>query len=79
MKSVISFTHLIVPQFLKQPQSKCIVFIGSGGGIAWMPGSIVYSATKHFITALAETNEVLFLGTTNDFYNGLAIALSQRC
>jgi short-subunit dehydrogenase len=53
VKSVISFTHLIVPQFLKQPQSKCIVFIGSGGGIAWMPGSLVYSATKHFITAAA--------------------------
>ncbi len=28
VKSVISFTHLIVPRFLKQPQSKCIVFIG---------------------------------------------------
>ncbi len=47
----ISLTHLVVPQYIKQCQGKCIVFIGSGGGIAWMSGSLVYSATKHFITA----------------------------
>lgn len=52
-KSVISLTHLIVPEFLKNPKGKGIVFIGSGGGIAWMAGSLVYSASKHFITATA--------------------------
>ena len=52
-KSVLSLTHLLVPRFVKHPQGKCIVFIGSGAGIAWMPGSLVYSATKHFITAAA--------------------------
>ncbi len=52
-KSVISLTHLIVPDFLKNPKGKGIVFIGSGGGIAWMAGSLVYSASKHFITATA--------------------------
>lgn len=50
-KSVISLTHLIVPDFLKSPKGKGIVFIGSGAGIAWMAGSLVYSASKHFITA----------------------------
>ena len=52
-KSVISLTHLLVPRFVKHSQGKCIVFIGSGAGIAWMPGNLVYSATKHFITAAA--------------------------
>ncbi len=52
-KSVISLTHLIVPNFLKNPKNKGIVFIGSGGGIAWMASSLVYSASKHFITATA--------------------------
>ena len=52
-KSVISLTHLVVPDFLKNPKGKGIVFIGSGGGIAWMAGSLVYSASKHFITATA--------------------------
>lgn len=55
IKSVVSFTHLFVQQIMRQPQSKGIVFIGSGGGIAWMAGSAVYSASKHFITALAIT------------------------
>jgi uncharacterized protein len=55
IKSVVSFTHLFVQQIMPQPQSKGIVFIGSGGGIAWMAGSAVYSASKHFITALAMT------------------------
>lgn len=52
-KSVLSLTHLTVPDFLKNPKGKGIVFVGSGGGIAWMAGSLVYSASKHFITATA--------------------------
>ena len=52
-KSVISLTHLIVPEFITDPKGKCIVFVGSGGGIAWMAGSLIYSASKHFITATA--------------------------
>ncbi len=50
---MISLTHLLVPQFVKNPKGKCIVFIGSGGGIAWMAGSLDYYAAKHFITAAA--------------------------
>jgi short-subunit dehydrogenase len=53
IKSVVSLTHLFVQQFMEQPHGKGIVFIGSGGGIAWMAGSAVYSASKHFITAFA--------------------------
>ncbi len=52
-KSVLSLTHLLVPVMVEQPQGKCIIFIGSGAGIAWMPGTLVYSATKHFITTTA--------------------------
>jgi len=51
IKSVVSLTHLFVQQIMQQPQGKGIVFIGSGGGIAWMANSAVYSASKHFITA----------------------------
>jgi short-subunit dehydrogenase len=38
---------------VKAPQRKAIVFIGSGAGIPWMPNSLVYSASKHFISASA--------------------------
>lgn len=53
IKSVVSFTHMILRQMMANPKGKGIIFIGSGAGIAWMPGSAVYSASKHFITAFA--------------------------
>src|SRR5699024_7971580 len=53
IKSVVSFTHLVLNQMMKSPKGKGLIFIGSGAGIAWMPGSAVYSASKHFITAFA--------------------------
>jgi uncharacterized protein len=53
IKSVVSFTHLIIQEMIKSPKGKGILFIGSGAGIAWMPGSAVYSASKHFITGFA--------------------------
>lgn len=53
VKSVVTFTHLIIQEMLKKPKGRGILFIGSGAGIAWMPGSAVYSASKHFITGFA--------------------------
>lgn len=53
VSSVLNLTHLFMEDFVAEPKGKSIVFIGSGAGIAWMPGSAVYSASKHFITALA--------------------------
>lgn len=53
IKSVVNFTHLLLTEMMKSPSGKGILFIGSGAGIAWMPGSAVYSASKHFITAFA--------------------------
>ncbi|WP_257668777.1 SDR family NAD(P)-dependent oxidoreductase [Parapedobacter tibetensis] len=50
IKSVVSFTHLVLREMMQSPKGKGIVFMGSGAGIAWMPGSAVYSASKHFIT-----------------------------
>src|SRR5699024_5753189 len=52
-KSVVSFTRLVLNQMMKSPKGKGLIFIGSGAGIAWMPGSAVYSASKHFTTAFA--------------------------
>jgi short-subunit dehydrogenase len=53
VKSVVSFTHLVLPTMVKSPLNKAIVFIGSGAGIAWMPSNLVYSGSKHFISATA--------------------------
>jgi len=53
ISSVVSFTHLLIQDFVSNPKGKGIVFVGSGAGVAWMPGSAIYSASKHFITALA--------------------------
>ena len=53
VKSVVSLTHLVLQQMMGAPKGKGLVFIGSGAGIAWMPGSAVYSASKHFISAFA--------------------------
>lgn len=53
ISSVVNFTHLFVNDFLQQPKDKAIIFVSSGAGIAYMPGSAVYSASKHFITAFA--------------------------
>src|SRR6266498_6075558 len=50
VKSLTRITHLLIPQITERKGA--IVFIGSGAGIAWMPGSVVYSASKHFVTAL---------------------------
>lgn len=53
IKSVVSFTHIILREMMREPNGKGILFIGSGAGIAWMPGSAVYAASKHFITGFA--------------------------
>lgn len=53
ISSTVSFTHLILNEMMHYPKGKAIVFVGSGAGIAWMPGSAVYSASKHFITSFA--------------------------
>lgn len=51
--SVVNLTHVFIRDFVSSPAGKGIVFVGSGAGIAWMPGNAIYSASKHFITALA--------------------------
>lgn len=53
VSSVVSSTYKIVQSMMENPQGKGILFVGSGAGIAWMPGSAVYSASKHFITSFA--------------------------
>lgn len=47
-----SLVQLFVKRAVAAPTGKGIVVVGSGAGIAWMPGSAVYSATKHYLTAL---------------------------
>lgn len=53
VSATVSFTQLILKEMMLRPKGKIIVFVGSGAGIAWMPGSAVYSASKHFITGFA--------------------------
>ena len=53
VSSVTSFTYKIVKSMMKNPTGKDILLVGSGTGIAWLPGSAVYSASKHFITSFA--------------------------
>lgn len=53
VKSVAGFTHLVLPQLVESPTGKAILFVSAGAGIAWMPNSLIYSATKHFISATA--------------------------
>lgn len=51
--SLASLTHLLLPDLLLEPAKSALVFVGSGAGLAWMPGSATYMASKHFVTALA--------------------------
>jgi uncharacterized protein len=51
--AVVSLTRRFAPDFVRDPDGRAVVFVGSGAGVAWMPGSAVYSATKHFVTAFA--------------------------
>ncbi|MBA3986585.1 MAG: SDR family NAD(P)-dependent oxidoreductase [Flavobacteriales bacterium] len=66
VSSVVSFTHLFIKDFVSKSKDKGIVFVGSGAGIAWMPGSAMIKDEKPFDKNIPTSLQFKVMETNGD-------------
>lgn len=68
--SLTRLTHRLLPQMLARGRGG-VLNVSSGFGLTWLPGTSVYAATKHYVTAFTEALHTELSGT--------GVVVSQLC